>query len=130
MGIFIFEIDNDTGNIITYVTAKNMTKAVARAASVLDRAHNATNGIGEVDHSFPEISTKVGDKFEACALKVNDQSIQCTPGSKSPANRTETASYPYQMMELHLPKNIQVLAVAPPHHLRSTLLQRLLRDDM
>ena len=48
MGIFIFEIDNDTGNIITYVTAKNMTKAVAEAASVLDRAHNATDGIGEV----------------------------------------------------------------------------------
>lgn len=91
MGIFIFGIDNDTGNIITYVTAKNMTKAVAEAASVLDRAHNATDGIGEVYYSFPEISTKVGDKFEACALKVNDQSIQCTSGSKSPANRTETA---------------------------------------
>lgn len=53
---------------MTYVTANNMTKAVAEAASVLDRALNATDGIGEVYYPFPEISTKVGDKFEACAL--------------------------------------------------------------
>jgi len=41
VGIFIFGIGNDTGNIMTYVTANNMTKAVAEAASVLDRALNA-----------------------------------------------------------------------------------------
>lgn len=91
IGMFIFGIDNDTGNVVTYVTARNMTKAGAEDAMTLDRADNATDGIAEVYYSFPEISTKIGDKFEACALKVNDQSIQCTSGFKSPVNRTEVA---------------------------------------
>jgi hypothetical protein len=91
IGMLVFGIENDTGNIVTFATVNNITKAGADSASVLDLADNSTDGIGEVYYSFPEISTEVGDEFEACALKVSDQSIQCTSGFKSPGNRTEVA---------------------------------------
>lgn len=91
VGMFIFGIDNDTGNVVTYVTTKNLTKAGAALASTMDAADNATDGIAEVYYSFPEISAQVGDKYEACALKVNDQTVECTSGFKSPTNRTEVA---------------------------------------
>lgn len=91
VGMFIFGIDNDTGNVVTYVTAKNLTKAGAELGSTMDAADNSTDGIAEVYYSFPEMSAQVGDKYEACALKVNDQSVQCTSGFKSPSNRTEVA---------------------------------------
>jgi hypothetical protein len=91
VGMFIFGIDNDTGNVVTYVTSKNLTKAGAELASTMDAADNSTDGIAEVYYSFPEMSAQVGDKYEACALKVNDQSVQCTTGFKSPSNRTEVA---------------------------------------
>lgn len=91
VGMFIFGIDNDTGNVVTYVTAKNLTKAGAALGSTMDAADNATDGIAEVYYSFPEISAQVGDEYEACALKINDQTIQCTTGFKSPSNRTEVA---------------------------------------
>ena len=91
VGMFIFGIDNDTGNVVTYVTAKNLTKAGADLGSTMDAADNSTDGIAEVYYSFPEITAQVGDKYEACALKVNDQSVQCTSGFKSPSNRTEVA---------------------------------------
>lgn len=91
VGMFVFGIDNETGNVVTYVTTKNMTKAGAALASTMDAADNATDGIAEVYYSFPELSAQVGDKYEACALKVNDHNIQCTSGFKSPSNRTEVA---------------------------------------
>jgi hypothetical protein len=91
VGMFIFGIDNDTGNVVTYVTAKNLTKAGAELGSTMDAADNSTDGIAEVYYSFPETSAQVGDKYEACALKVNDQTVQCTSGFKSPSNRTEVA---------------------------------------
>ena len=91
VGMFIFGIDNDTGSVVTYVTAKNLTKAGAELGSTMDAADNSTDGIAEVYYSFPEFSAQVGDKFDACALKVNDQTIQCTSGFKSPSNRTEVA---------------------------------------
>lgn len=91
VGMFIFGIANDTGNVVTYVTSKNLTKAGAELGSTMDAADNSTDGIAEVYYSFPELTAQVGDKYEACALKVNDQSVTCTSGFKSPSNRTEVA---------------------------------------
>lgn len=89
--LFLFGIDDASGNIVTFVTAKNLTKAFAGSGQELDRLDNQSDGIGEVFYTFPELTVSPGDKFEACAVTVNDQAIQCTSGLKGPSNRTEVS---------------------------------------
>jgi hypothetical protein len=89
--VLLFGIKNNTGNIVTFVTARNFTEAFAGNAYNLDKADNSTDGIGEVFLSFPQFNAKVGDQFQACNVVVKDLSIKCASGFKSPLNKTETA---------------------------------------
>jgi hypothetical protein len=89
--LFVFGVDNATEDVVTYVTAKNTTQAFAGNALEIDRLDNQSDGIGEVFYTFPEVAMNAGDKFEACAVKVGNQEIQCTTGFKGPTNRTEIA---------------------------------------
>lgn len=89
--LFLFGIDDATGNIVTFVTAKNLTKAFAGSGQEIDRLDNQSDGIGEVFYTFPELTVSPGDKFEVCAVTVNDQAIQCASGLKGPSNRTEVS---------------------------------------
>jgi hypothetical protein len=91
VNLFIFGIDNATENIVTYVTAKNTTKAFAGSSLEIDRLDNQSDGIGELFFTFPEIAMNPGEKFEACALKVSDEETPCTPGLTGQTNRTEVA---------------------------------------
>jgi hypothetical protein len=89
--LFLFGITEDTGNVVTFITINNLTKTYGDSASILDKADNMTDGIAEVFFSFPEMKVNVGDKFEVCALKVDEKKVQCTSGFKTPYNRTEIA---------------------------------------
>jgi hypothetical protein len=89
--LLVFGIDDATGNIVTFVTAQNLTKAFAGSGQEIDRLDNQSDGIGEVFYTFPELTMNPGDKFEACAVTVNDHGIQCASGLKGPSNRTEVS---------------------------------------
>jgi hypothetical protein len=52
-----------------------MIKVGADTGTILGRADNSTDEIGKVFYNFPEITRKVCDRFEPCALKVHDQNI-------------------------------------------------------
>lgn len=88
--VLLFGVDKKPGQIVTFVTANNVTKAFGGNSAELDRADNATDGIASVFFTFPEITPKVGDKFEACSIVLEDRSLMCGSGFKSPANMTET----------------------------------------
>jgi hypothetical protein len=91
VNVILFGIDNKSSSIVTFVTVKNITKALGGNSLQLDVSDNKTDGIAEVFFTFPEITPNVGDKFEACSVVVEDRSLTCTEGFKSPTNRTETA---------------------------------------
>jgi hypothetical protein len=88
--VLLFGVDKKPGQIVTFVTANNVTKAFGGNSAELDRADNITDGIADVFFTFPEITPKVGDKFEACSIVLEDRSLMCGSGFKSPANVTET----------------------------------------
>ncbi len=88
--VLLFGVDKNPGQIVTFVTANNVTKAFGGNSAELDRADNITDGIADVFFTFPEITPKVGDKFEACSIVLEDRSLTCGSGFKSPANVTET----------------------------------------
>jgi hypothetical protein len=91
VNVILFGIDNKSSSIVTFVTVKNITKAFGGNSVQLDVSDNKTDGIAELFFTFPEITPNVGDKFEACSVVVEDRSLTCTEGFKSPTNRTETA---------------------------------------
>lgn len=88
--VLLFGVDKKPGQVVTFVTANNVTKAFGGNSAELDRADNVTDGIAGVFFTFPEVIPSVGDKFEACSIVLEDRSLMCGEGFKSPTNVTET----------------------------------------
>ncbi len=90
--VILFGINNTTGNVVTYVTANNQTRAVALNATDENVKHENSTGVAEVFFTFPDLKLKVGDKFQACNILVKDSNIVCATGLKSPLNKTESVN--------------------------------------
>lgn len=90
--VILFGINNKTGNVVTYVTANNQTRAVALNATDENVKHENSTGVAEVFFTFPDLKLKVGDKFQACNILVKDSNIVCATGLKSPLNKTESVN--------------------------------------
>ena len=88
--VILFGIDNKTGNVVTFVTAKNHTAAVAVNATDENIKHENSTGVAEVFFSIPNLKLKVGDKFEACNIVVKNSNLVCGASLKSPLNKTES----------------------------------------
>ena len=88
--VILFGIDNKTGNVVTFVTAKNQTAAVAVNATDENIKHENSTGVAEVFFTLPNMKLKVGDKFQACNVLVKDSNLVCGTGLKSPLNKTES----------------------------------------
>lgn len=88
--VILFGIDNKTGNVVTYVTAKNQTAAVAVNATDENIKHENSTGVAEVFFTLPNLKLKVGDKFQACNILIKDSNLVCGTGLKSPLNKTES----------------------------------------
>jgi hypothetical protein len=88
--VILFGINNKTGNVVTFVTAKNQTQAVAANATELDIKSENSTGVAEVFFSFPNLKVQVGDKIQACNVLVKELTQVCGTGLKSPLNKTES----------------------------------------
>lgn len=88
--VILFGINNKTGNVVTFVTAKNQTQAVAANATELNIKSENSTGVAEVFFSFPNLKVQVGDKIQACNILVKDLTQVCGTGLKSPLNKTES----------------------------------------
>lgn len=92
LDVILFGIDNKTGNVVTFVNAKNQTEAVAVNATDENIKHENSTGVAEVFFSIPNLKLKVGDKFQACSVLVKDLNLVCATGLKSPLNKTESVN--------------------------------------
>jgi hypothetical protein len=90
--VILFGIDNKTGNVVTFVDAKNQTEAVAVNATDENIKHENSTGVAEVFFSIPNLKLKVGDKFQACSVLMKDLNLVCATGLKSPLNKTESVN--------------------------------------
>ncbi len=90
--VILFGIDNKTGNVVTFITAKNHTEAVAVNATDENIKHENSTGVAEVFFSIPNLKLKVGDKFQACSVLTKDLNLVCATGLKSPLNKTESVN--------------------------------------
>jgi hypothetical protein len=88
--VILFGINNKTGNVVTFVTAKNQTATVAVNASDENVKHENSTGVAEVFFTLPNLKLKVGDKFQACNVLIKDLTLTCGTGLKSPLNKTES----------------------------------------
>jgi hypothetical protein len=90
--VILFGIDNKTGNVVTFINAKNRTEAVSVNATDENIKHENSTGVAEVFFSIPNLKLKVGDKFQACSVLVKDLNLVCATGLKSPLNKTESVN--------------------------------------
>lgn len=90
--VILFGIDNKTGNVVTFINAKNQTEAVSVNATDANIKHENSTGVAEVFFSIPNLKLKVGDKFQACSVLVKDLNLVCATGLKSPLNKTESVN--------------------------------------
>jgi len=90
--VILFGVDNKTGNVVTFINAKNQTEAVAVNATDANIKHENSTGVAEVFFSIPNLKLKVGDKYQACSVLVKDLNLVCATGLKSPLNKTESVN--------------------------------------
>ena len=74
----LFGIDNRTGTVITFVTVKNMTKAIVSNVSALALKNPSTNGAAVVSLGFPHNIAIAGDQIRACSILVKNLKIFCS----------------------------------------------------
>jgi hypothetical protein len=74
----LFGIDNRTGTVITFVTVKNMTKAIVSNVSALALKNPSTNGAVVVSLGFPHNIAIAGDQIRACSILVKNLKIFCS----------------------------------------------------
>jgi hypothetical protein len=90
--VILYGISNKTGNVVTFVFAKNHTDSVAFNASDANIKHENSTGVAEAFFTLPNTKLKIGDKIEACNVSINDLKLVCGTGLKSPLNRTESVN--------------------------------------
>lgn len=88
VAVTLFGIDDSTDNVITFVTVKNLTKAVVSNATALDLKDGKADGTAVVSLRFPSKYIKYGSEIKACNLTLKDLSIVCAKTQKSHITRT------------------------------------------
>ncbi|MBV9177205.1 MAG: hypothetical protein JO297_09210 [Nitrososphaeraceae archaeon] len=74
----LFGIDNHTGSFLTFVTVKNITKAVVSNTAERDLRNRVSSGALVVSLSFPHGITKAGDQIRACSIILKNLKIFCS----------------------------------------------------
>ena len=83
--VTLFDVNQNTGDVITFVNSENITKwKIFTPFSELRSGNTA-----EVTLSFNGSNVRAGDKFKACVLMIKDISIVCKAGENSVAQRPE-----------------------------------------
>lgn len=91
--VFAIEgVDAATGDILNWVTANNVTRAVFNNATAIDLDDTARDGIIELSITLPNGTAQVGDKFRACTVLPEFEKVLCSTGFKSATGRAEFVS--------------------------------------
>lgn len=80
--VTLFGVDNTTGNVITWVTVKELTKAIVSNATAIDLRDGNPNGFAGVLFKIPSTGIKDGDEIKACNLVLKNLDIVCTTTQK------------------------------------------------
>jgi hypothetical protein len=84
-------VDNSTGNVASWVTVNNITRAStfynASQVDLLD--DTADDGFAGVSLVLPNGTIGVGDEYTACTIVLEDVYLTCSKGFNSPTNRAE-----------------------------------------
>jgi aldose sugar dehydrogenase len=86
-------VDNNTGYVVNWVTANNVTNALLHNASYLDLNDPRQDGFIETSISLPNGTMHMGDKYKACTAVLKDDKIVCNEGFNWPDNREEYSSF-------------------------------------
>jgi aldose sugar dehydrogenase len=82
-------VENDTGEVINWVTANNVTNVMLYNASDADLKDNRQDGFIETPVSLPNGTIHIGDKYKACTSVLKDDNIICNTGFNWPGGRAE-----------------------------------------
>ena len=86
-------LTKDSGDVITYVTVNGESKAKLfdDKTSYLNSisSNGGSQGFIEYISTFPNITIKTGEQYEACVLLIKDSNLICQTGKNSPAFRPE-----------------------------------------
>jgi hypothetical protein len=82
----IFGVDKSKGDVVAVVTVNNGEASKVR---FLDSDTAASGGIIEYVATFPNVTVKAAEPYEACVLPVKTLEPICTTGNNSPAARPE-----------------------------------------
>jgi glucose/arabinose dehydrogenase len=82
-------VDNDTGNIVSWVTANNTTNVSFYNASDVDSKDNRQDGFIETVVTLPNGTIHIGDEYKACTTVLKDDDIVCNNGFNWPGGRAE-----------------------------------------
>ena len=86
-------LTKDSGDVITYVTVNGESKAKLfdDKTSYLNsiNSNGGSQGFIEYISTFPNITIKTGEQYEACVLLIKNSNLICQTGKNSPAFRPE-----------------------------------------
>jgi aldose sugar dehydrogenase len=82
-------VDNDTGEVINWVTANNVTRAIPSNATDVDLKDNRQDGFIETALLLPNGTISIGDKYKACTKVLKDDNLICNEGFNWPGDRAE-----------------------------------------
>jgi aldose sugar dehydrogenase len=85
-------VDNDTGDILNWVSANNVTNVSLYNASDVDFKDNRQDGFVETVVSLPNGTIHIGDEYKACTTVLKDNNLVCNTGFDSPPDRLEYSS--------------------------------------
>jgi aldose sugar dehydrogenase len=86
-------VDNDTGHIVTWVTANNVTNVFFYNASQLDSQDSRLDGFIKSGVTLPNGTISIGDKYKACTNVLKDDNLICNEGFNWPSDRAESTSF-------------------------------------
>ena len=85
-------VDNDTGYVVSWVTANNVTRALGQNASEVALVQNSTyakEGFIEMLVSLPNGTIPIGDKYKACVAVPKYMYQVCDKGFNEPSKPWE-----------------------------------------
>ena len=89
IAVTVFGINQQTGNVLTFIDFNNLVKASYYNASSTDlKDKGAKDGIVQVYLQLPIKKLIPGSEFSACTLVLRDQQLVCQKGHISPYQST------------------------------------------
>jgi glucose/arabinose dehydrogenase len=85
-------VENDTGHIVTWVTANNVTNVFFYNASQNDAIDNRLDGFIETAVTLPNGTMHIGDKYKACTMVPKYMYQDCNIGFNDPTPYPESVS--------------------------------------